>query len=105
MLVTIKEKVLPNSLSFDLPSASKEDINKIVKSLTANKATESDGIPHKLIKNSASVLEKYITSIINHDISQCPIYCAPYNTNHFVKLCFSSQKILLCKPCTNNTTV
>ena len=58
---------MPDSLSFELPSASEEDINKIVKSLNANKATESDRIPLKL---SANVVDKYLTSIINHDISR-----------------------------------
>ena len=39
---TIKENVLPDSLSFDLPPAPKEDINKIIKSLNGNKALEPD---------------------------------------------------------------
>ena len=60
---------MPDTLSFDLPPASKEDINKIGKSLKVNKAIESDGIPLKLIKFSANVVEKYLTSIINHGIS------------------------------------
>ena len=61
---------MPDSLSFDLPPASKEDANKIVKSLNANKATGPDGIPLKLIKLPANVVDKYLTSIINHDISR-----------------------------------
>ena len=65
-VVIIKENIFPSSLSFDLPQASKEDINKIVKSLNANKITGPDGIPLKLIKLSANVVEKYFTSIINH---------------------------------------
>ena len=32
-VVTIKEKVLPDFLSFELPPVSKQDINKIVMSL------------------------------------------------------------------------
>ena len=47
-VVTIKENVLPDFLSFELPPASKQDINKIVMSLSANKATGPDGIPLKL---------------------------------------------------------
>ena len=47
-VVTIKENVLPEILSFELPPASKQDINKIVMSLNANKATGPDGIPLKL---------------------------------------------------------
>ena len=61
---------MPGSLSFDLPPASKEDINKIVKSLNINKATGPDGIPLKLIKLSANFVDKYLTSIINHNISR-----------------------------------
>ena len=57
-------------MSFDLPPTSKEDINKIVKSLNANKATGPDGIPLKLIKLSVNVVDKYLTSIIDHDISR-----------------------------------
>ena len=66
-VATITENVLPDSLSFDLPPASKKDINKIVKSLSANKAAGPDGIPFKLIKLFA--VDKYLTSIINHDTS------------------------------------
>ena len=72
-VVIIKENFLPDSWSFDLPPASKEDINKIVKSLNANKSTRPDGIPLKLIKLSAYVVDKYLTdltTIINHDISR-----------------------------------
>ena len=57
-------------MSFDLPPASQEDINKIVKSLNANKATGLDGIPPQLRKLSANVVDQYLTSIINHDISR-----------------------------------
>ena len=38
-IVNIKRNVLPNSLNFDLPPDSQDDINKIVKSLKASKAT------------------------------------------------------------------
>ena len=64
------KNVLPGPLSFDLPPASKEDINKIVKSLNANKATGPDGMLLKLIKFSVNVVDKYLTSIIDHDISR-----------------------------------
>ena len=66
-VATIKENVLPDSLSFDLPS--KEDINKIVHSLNVNKAAGPDG-PLNLIKLSANIVERYLTNIINHDILQ-----------------------------------
>ena len=47
----------------NLPPASKEDINKIVKSL---KATGPVGVPLELFKLSANFADKYLTSIINH---------------------------------------
>ena len=47
-----------------------EDINKIVKSLSAKKEIGAGGIPFKLVKFSATVVHNYLTSIINHDISQ-----------------------------------
>ena len=56
IIASIKENVLPDSLGFDFPPASKEDINKILKSFNANKATGSDGIPLKL-KLSANVVD------------------------------------------------
>ena len=51
----------------NLPPASKEDINKIVKSL---RATGPVGVPLELFKLSANFADKYLTSIINHDISR-----------------------------------
>ena len=58
-------------MSFDLPPACKEDINKIFKLLNASRATGTDGIPLKfIIKLSTSVVDKYLTSIINYDISR-----------------------------------
>ena len=57
-------------MSFDLPPASKEDINKIDKSLNVSKATGPDEVPLKIFKLSANFADKYLTSIINHDISR-----------------------------------
>ena len=57
-------------MGFDLPPACKDDINKILKSLNANKARGSDGIPLKFIKLSANVVDKYLSNIINYDISR-----------------------------------
>ena len=53
---------MPKPLNFDLPPASKEDINKIVKSLNLNKARGPDATPLKLIKLSANVADKYFTA-------------------------------------------
>ena len=67
-VATITENVLPDSLSFDLLPTSKEDINKIIKSLNASKVTGPDGVTLKLIQLSANFVDKYLTSFINHDI-------------------------------------
>ena len=67
---------MPDFLSFDFHPVT----NKKVKSLNANKATGPDGIPLKLIKLSANVVEKYPTSMINHDILQSYISNGGMNT-------------------------
>ena len=68
-VTAIKENVLLGSLSSHLTPASKEDIDKIVKWLNLNKATGS--MEYYLnVLNSASVIDKYLTSIINHNISR-----------------------------------
>ena len=61
---------MPNSLSFELPWASKKAINKIVKLSNVNKAKGPDGIPLNLIKLSVNAVDKYLTNIINHEISR-----------------------------------
>ena len=138
---------MPGSLSFDLPPASKEDTNKIVKSLNVNKTTGPDGIPLKLIKLSANFVDKYLTSIINHDISRSyfsdgaknalvkPIHKKKYRQNkesyrsvsilngfskvherfindsmlpitqNSLRLCFSLQETLQCKPRTKSVNI
>ena len=40
----------------------------MVKSLNANKALGSHQMPLELIKLSANVVDKYLTSIMNHDV-------------------------------------
>ena len=54
---------------FDLPYASKSDINKIIKSVNVNKAKGPDGISAKLVKMSANVIDGHLANIINNDIS------------------------------------
>ena len=108
-------------MSFDLVPASKENINQKVKPLNASNAIGLDGIPVKPMKLSANFVEKYLASIINHDISQShfsdgakdilvrPIYkkkdkqdkknYRPVSTlkgfSKSDKLCFSLQKTLV----------
>ena len=81
--VSIKENILPHNSSFDLPPASTENINKIVKFSNANKATLPDRIPLKLIKPSVKVVDKYLASIISHDNSRS--YCSGAVKNVLVR--------------------
>ena len=60
-----KKTVLPDSLSFNLPSRC-----KIAESLNAKKLIGLDGIPLKLIKLSDSAVGKHLASIIYHYISR-----------------------------------
>ena len=81
--VSIKENIVPHYSTFHLPPASKEDINKIVKLFNADKATLPDRIPLKLIRPSVKVIDKYLTSVINHDNSRD--YCCDAVKNVLVR--------------------
>ena len=54
---------------FELTDVSARDINQIIKSLNTNKAKVPDGISLKFVKISADIIDSYIASIINKDIS------------------------------------
>ena len=54
---------------FDLPYATKSDINKAIKPLNISKAKEPSGISAKFAKTSADVIDCHLTNIINNDIS------------------------------------
>ena len=65
-----KECSSPKTYSF--PEAKKEEINILIKRMNPKKATEPDGIPLKIIKLSADIIEKQLTNIINTDLeSSC----------------------------------
>ena len=53
--------------SFEFPEATSEDINKIIKKLNPSKATCPDRILIKVIKDSANIIDSYLTYIINRD--------------------------------------
>ena len=53
---------------FDLPHATTQDMNKIIKSLSSDKAAGPDGIPVKFTKMSANVINSHLANIINKDI-------------------------------------
>ena len=55
---------------FEIPKATIEQVNKIIKDLNPKKATGPDKIPPKIIKLSANIIDSHLTNIINKDISQ-----------------------------------
>ena len=52
----------------DLPHAATRDINKIINSLSPDKATGPDDIPAKFVKLSANVIDSDLANIIIKDI-------------------------------------
>ena len=65
--VAIKSSVTQNS-QFNLLQATTQDIDKIINSLSSNKATGPDSIPVKSIKLSANAIDSHLANIINKDI-------------------------------------
>ena len=53
---------------FNLPHATTQDINKIINSLSSDKATGPDGIPVKFIKLSANVIDSHLANIIRTNL-------------------------------------
>ena len=68
-ILKIKEVFDENEV-FNLPKADPSDINKIIKSLNSKKATGADGIPPKLVKTAANIIDVHLTNILNNDISR-----------------------------------
>ena len=58
-------KQCSNPKIYRFPEATKEEINILIKRLNPKKATGPDGIPLKLTKLSADVIDKHLTNIIN----------------------------------------
>ena len=52
----------------DIPLATAEQINKIIKRLNPNKATGPDKIPPKIVILSANITDSHLANIINHDL-------------------------------------
>ena len=69
-IVKIRENLHTNEIKFSLPLATKDHINKIIKTLDCTKATGPDEIPAKLVKLVADTLDEHITFIINNDIKR-----------------------------------
>ena len=52
---------------YDIPLATAEQINKIIKKLNPNKATAPDKIPPKIVILSANIIDCHLANIINHN--------------------------------------
>ena len=52
------------------PTATTEEINKIIKGLDPKKATGLDKIPPKIVKMSANGIDSYLTNFTNNDITK-----------------------------------
>ena len=66
-ILNIKSKNLVKNI-FDIPTATSEQTNKIIKELNAKKATEPDKIPPKIVRLSANIINSHLTNIINSDL-------------------------------------
>ena len=69
-------KKCSNPKIYSFPEAKKEEINILIKRLNPKKATGPDGIPLKIIKLSADVIDKHLTNIINTDLE-----CSSFSEN------------------------
>ena len=63
-------KICTKKENFDIPTATTEEINKIIKELDPKKATGLDKIPPKIVKMSANVIDSHLANIINNDITK-----------------------------------
>ena len=63
----IQSSVTQN-IKFNLPHATTQGMNKIISSLSSDKATGPDGIPVKFIKLYANVIDSHLTNVMNKNI-------------------------------------
>ena len=63
-------KICTKKETFDIPTATTEEINKIIKESDPKKATGLDKIPPKIVKLSANVIDSRLGNIINNDITK-----------------------------------
>ena len=53
---------------YSIPSATAEQINKVIKRLNPSKAIGPDKIPPKIVILSANIIDSHLANIINHDL-------------------------------------
>ena len=70
IIMKIRENKLALGLgSFTLPTATREEVNKIMSKLDTTKACSPDKIPPKIVKISANILDSPIANIITANIN------------------------------------
>ena len=67
-ITSINNKVIKSENRYNIPLATAEQINKIVKKSNPNKATGPEKILPKTVILSANIIESDLANIINHDI-------------------------------------
>ena len=65
--INIKNEFRPTA-ELNNKAATVDQINKIIRSLDAKKATGPDKIPVKVAKMSSYIIDKHLTNIINNDL-------------------------------------
>ena len=68
-IIKIKECSI-NSIPFDFPKPTVEDISLIIKSLNPKKATGPDGIPIKVLRYASNAIDSHLCNIIGNDIDK-----------------------------------
>ena len=58
-------KICTKKENFEIPAATTEEINKIIKELDSQKATSLDKIPPKIVKMSSYVLDFHLANVVN----------------------------------------
>ena len=65
-IISIKNEFRPIA-ELNIKAATVDQINKIIRSLDAKKATGPDKIPVKVVKMSTYIIDKHLANIINND--------------------------------------
>ena len=68
-IININNKVGKSENRYDIPLATAEHINKIIRKLHPNKATGPGKVQPKIVILSANVIDSHLANIINHDLN------------------------------------
>ena len=67
-IININNKVDKSEYRYDIPLATAEQINKIIKKINPNKATGPDKILPKIVILSTNIIDSHLAKITNHDL-------------------------------------